>query len=195
MPAVTVENLLVLPRVAEPGPEGERPVVKVTTAPSGFEGEGFPVRRAFAGVDIKQLDPFVHMDQMGEVDYAPGEPKGTPWHPHRGFETVTYMIDGTFAHQDSNGGGGLITDGATQWMTAGRGILHIETPPEDLVVSGGLFHGIQLWVNLPAKMKWIPPAYQPLEADDVALVVSPDAGALVRLIAGEVVGAVGPGST
>ena len=87
---------------------------------------------------------------MGEVEYAPGEPKGTPWHPHRGFETVTYMIDGTFQHQDSHGGGGVIRDGATQWMTAGKGILHIETPPEALVVSGGLFHGIQLWVNLPA---------------------------------------------
>jgi quercetin 2,3-dioxygenase len=87
--------------------------------PSGFEGEEFPVRRAFAGVDLPALDPFVHMDQMGEIDYAPGEPKGTPWHPHRGFETVTYMIDGIFQHQDSNGGGGLITDGDTQWMTAG----------------------------------------------------------------------------
>ena len=86
MPAVTVENLLILPRIAEPGPEAERPVVTVTTAPSGYEGEGFPVRRAFAGVDLKHLDPFVHMDQMGEVEYAPGEPKGTPWHPHRGFE-------------------------------------------------------------------------------------------------------------
>ena len=94
-------------------------MVSVTTAPSGLEGEGFPVRRAFAGVDLATLDPFVHMDQMGEVDYAPGEPKGTPWHPHRGFETVTYMIDGVFQHQDSNGGGGLITDGDTQWMTAG----------------------------------------------------------------------------
>ena len=104
------------------------------------------------------------MDQMGEVDYAPGEPKGTPWHPHRGFETVTYMIDGTFAHQDSHGGGGLITDGATQWMTAGKGILHIETPPEELVVAGGRFHGIQLWVNLPARDKMIEPAYQGLEA-------------------------------
>ena len=135
------------------------------------------------------------MDQMGEVDYGPGEPKGTPWHPHRGFETVTYMIEGTFAHQDSNGGGGLIQDGATQWMTAGRGILHIETPPEELVVSGGLFHGVQLWVNLPAKKKWIPPVYQPLEADDVALVASGDAGALVRVIAGEVAGVAGPGST
>ena len=135
------------------------------------------------------------MDQMGEVDYAPGEPKGTPWHPHRGFETVTYMIDGTFAHQDSHGGGGLITDGATQWMTAGGGILHIETPPEELVVSGGLFHGIQLWVNLPAKDKMIPPAYQNLEADQVALLSSPDGGSLVRVIAGEVGGHHGPGST
>ena len=121
----------------------------MTTAPRGFEGEGFPVRRAFAGVDLADLDPFVHLDQMGEVEYAPGEPKGTPWHPHRGFETVTYMIDGEMAHQDSNGGGGLITNGDTQWMTAGSGILHIETPPEALVMSGGLFHGFQLWVNLP----------------------------------------------
>ena len=88
---------------------------------------------------------------MGEVDYAPGEPKGTPWHPHRGFETVTYMIDGTFQHQDSHGGGGVINNGATQWMTAGAGILHIETPPEELVMTGGLFHGLQLWVNLPGQ--------------------------------------------
>ncbi len=85
--------------------------------------------RAFGGVSAADLDPFVHMDQMGEVEYQPGEPRGTDWHPHRGFETVTYMIDGRFAHQDSHGGGGLITDGATQWMTAGSGILHIETPP------------------------------------------------------------------
>ena len=104
------------------------------------------------------LDPFIHMDQMGEVEYAPGEPKGTPWHPHRGFETVTYMIDGIFEHQDSNGGGGLITNGDTQWMTAGAGILHIEKPPEHLVTSGGLFHGIQLWVNLPREQKLAAPA-------------------------------------
>src|SRR5487761_583038 len=159
MPAVTVEDILVLPRVAEP--DGvERKVTSVTTVPSGFEGEGFPVRRAFAGVDLKQLDPFVHMDQMGSVDYGPGEPKGTAWHPHRGFETVTYMIDGVFRHQDSNGGGGLITNGDTQWMTAGAGILHIERPPEELIASGGLFHGFQLWVNLPAAQKWVPARYQ-----------------------------------
>ena len=105
MPAVHVDDLTVLPRLAAPGlGDTVRPVQSVTTAPRGFEGEGFPVRRAFAGVDLSLLDPFVHMDQMGEVEYAPGEPKGTPWHPHRGFETVTYMIDGTFRHQDSTGG-------------------------------------------------------------------------------------------
>ena len=121
--------------------------------------------RAFAGVSMADLDPFVHMDQMGEVDYAPGEPKGTAWHPHRGFETVTYMIDGTFQHQDSHGGGGVINDGATQWMTAGAGILHIETPPEALVMSGGIFHGLQLWVNLPAKDKFSAPRYQAIEGE------------------------------
>jgi len=195
MPAVTASTLT-LPRIDAPALDAaERPVRSVTTGPTGFEGEGFPVRRAFAGVSLTDLDPFIHMDQMGEVDYAPGEPKGTPWHPHRGFETVTYMIDGTFQHQDSHGGGGLITDGATQWMTAGAGILHIETPPEELVVSGGLFHGIQLWVNLPARDKMTAPRYQNLEGGQVTLLSSADGGALVRVIAGDVAGHTGPGST
>src|SRR6188508_3877292 len=167
MPAVTVPDFTVLPRVAGPGLDARpREVVQVSTAPRGFEGEGFPVRRAFAGVDLATLDPFIHMDQMGEVEYAPGEPKGTPWHPHRGFETVTYIIDGTFVHQDSHGGGGVITNGDTQWMTAGSGLLHIETPPESLVVSGGLFHGLQLWVNLPSKDKFLTPRYQDLRAGE-----------------------------
>ena len=197
MPAVTVNNVLVLPRIPRPDPATsvERPVRSVTTAPSGFEGEGFPVRRAFAGVDLADLDPFIHMDQMGEVDYAPGEPKGTDWHPHRGFETVTYIIDGVFQHQDSHGGGGVIANGATQWMTAGSGILHIETPPEELVISGGLFHGVQLWVNLPSKDKMASPRYQNLEADQVTLLASDDGGALVRLIAGGLDGHSGPGAT
>ena len=197
MPAVTVDDLSRLPKVPAQDREtaSERTVRSVTTAPTGLEGEGFPVRRAFAGLSLADLDPFVHMDQMGEVNYAPGEPKGTPWHPHRGFETVTYMIDGTFAHQDSQGGGGLITDGATQWMTAGGGILHIETPPEELVVSGGLFHGVQLWVNLPAREKMIPPAYQGLEAEQVTLVSTTDGGSLVRVIAGQLGEHRGPGST
>ena len=197
MPAVTVENVLALARVAEPDPIAtrSRPVVSVTTAPKGYEGEGFPVRRAFAGVDLRALDPFVHMDQMGEVEYAPGEPKGTAWHPHRGFETVTYMIDGEMAHSDSNGGGGLITNGDTQWMTAGAGILHIETPPEHLVASGGLFHGFQLWVNLPRANKFAPPRYQDIRGANVSLLSSADGGTLVRVIAGEVDGHAGPGTT
>ena len=194
MPAVKVEDVLSLPKV--PRPTGTpRPVVSLTTAPAGFEGEGFPVRRAFAGVPLAALDPFVHMDQMGEVDYGPGEPRGTAWHPHRGFETVTYMIDGTFEHNDSTGGGGLITNGDTQWMTAGSGILHIERPPETLVVSGGLFHGIQLWVNLPSRDKWVDPRYQDIGRDRVTLLSSPDGGALVRVIAGNVGDHAGPGAT
>ena len=196
MPAVTVPDLTVLPRVPVLAPTArQRPVRSVTTAPGGLEGEGFPVKRAFAGVDLRDLDPFIHMDEMGEVEYAPGEPKGTPWHPHRGFETVTYIIDGIFDHHDSFGGGGTITNGDTQWMTAGGGILHIEAPPEHLVVSGGLFHGFQLWVNLPRADKLKPPAYQDLRSSEVGLISSADGGSLLRVIAGEVGGVAGPGST
>jgi quercetin 2,3-dioxygenase len=196
MPAVAVDDITTLPRVPAAAPGAlARPVLGVSTAPSGYEGEGFPVRRAFAGIDHRWLDPFIHMDQMGEVEYAPGEPKGTPWHPHRGFETVTYILDGAFDHQDSHGGGGTITNGDTQWMTAGSGLLHIEKPPEALVASGGLFHGVQLWVNLPRAQKWSPPRYQDLRAGSVGLLASADGGVLLRVIAGEVAGVAGPGST
>jgi quercetin 2,3-dioxygenase len=196
MPAVTVDDLTVLPRITEPPVTATpRPVATVVTAPQGFEGEGFPVRRAFAGVDLAQLDPFIHLDQMGEVEYAPGEARGTSWHPHRGFETVTYMLDGVFDHNDNHGGGGTITNGDTQWMTAGGGILHIEKPPEWLVQAGGLFHGLQLWVNLPRAQKLTAPRYQDLRGGDVGLVTTQDAGALVRIIAGDVDGHSGPGST
>ena len=195
MPAVTADTIA-LPRIPRAGlGDTERPVKQVTTAPTGFEGEGFPVRRTFAGIATADLDPFIMMDQMGDVEYAPGEPKGTNWHPHRGFETVTYIIDGAFQHQDSHGGGGFITDGATQWMTAGGGILHIETPPAELVITGGTFHGVQLWVNLPGKDKMVDPAYQNLEGGDVTLLASDDGGALVRVIAGDLAGHTGPGST
>lgn len=196
MPAITAPNPLALPRVVAPvGDVTDRPVLAVTTAPGGYEGEGFPVRRAFAGINQRYLDPFIMMDQMGEVDYAPGEPKGTPWHPHRGFETVTYLIDGTFVHQDSEGGGGTINGGDTQWMTAGSGLLHIEAPPEELVVSGGLFHGLQLWVNLPAADKMTSPRYQDIGGGEVKLLSTTDGGALLRVIAGELDGHQGPGIT
>jgi redox-sensitive bicupin YhaK (pirin superfamily) len=172
-----------------------RPVIAVTTAHRQLEGEGFVVRRPFPGADLSLADPFLLLDQMGAVEYAPGEAKGTPWHPHRGFETVTYMIDGALEHQDTTGGGGLITDGATQWMTAGAGIQHIETPPAQLVAKGGLFHGIQLWVNLPAAKKWTPPRYQDIEANDVTLLANHDGSSILRVIAGDLAGHSGPGST
>jgi redox-sensitive bicupin YhaK (pirin superfamily) len=172
-----------------------RRVDRVVNTLRTFEGEGFPVRRPFPSPDLALADPFVLLDHLGAVEYAPGEAKGAPWHPHRGFETVTYIIDGAFEHHDTTGGGGLITDGATQWMTAGAGILHDEMPPERLVMTGGLFHGIQLWVNLPASLKWTPPRYQPIEASDVTLLSSDDGGALVRVIAGELSGHKGPGVT
>ena len=192
MPAATADTLS-LPRLSVNPLARDRRVASVTTAPRGLEGEGFPVRRAFAGVDRRDLDPFVHMDQMGEVEYGVGEPKGTPWHPHRGFETFTYLIDGQFLHQDSNGGGGVITDGGTQYMTAGDGILHIETPPADLVEAGGLFHGIQLWINLPIAKKRIAPQYQDLQSAALAMATSTDGGALVRVLAGSIDGHEGPG--
>ncbi|MBO0679398.1 pirin family protein [Mycolicibacterium sp. S2-37] len=196
MPAITADTLT-LPRIPVPDPATgtQRPMRSVTTAPVGLEGDGFPVRRAFAGVSHSDLDPFIHMDQIGEIEWAPGEPSGTPWHPHRGFETVTYIIDGTFEHTDSHGGGGTISNGDTQWMTAGSGILHIEKPPEHLVVSGGLFHGVQLWVNLPRASKFAPPRYQDIRADQARLLSSADGGALLRIIAGDIAGHTGPGTT
>ena len=196
MPAVTVDNILALDRVSLPSPDATvRPVMTITTAPSGLEGEGFPVRRGFAGIPHQYLDPFIMMDQMGEVEWRAGEAKGTPWHPHRGFETVTYMIEGVFKHRDSIGGGGLISDGDTQWMTAGAGILHIEAPTEEIVISGGTVHGTQLWVNLPRNRKWANPRYQDISRTNLALLSSHDGGALLRIITGELDGHAGPGVT
>ena len=197
MPAVTTDNVLALPRIPRPAAVDVdfRPVLSIITAPTTLEGEGFQVRRPFPGVDMSLADPFLLLDHLGAVEYAPGEAKGAPWHPHRGFETVTYVMDGVLEHKDSTGGGGAITDGATQWMTAGAGILHEEMPSEQLVMKGGLFHGVQLWVNLPRDLKWSPPRYQDIGAQQVRLLSSHDGGTLVRLIAGELAGYQGPGIT
>jgi redox-sensitive bicupin YhaK (pirin superfamily) len=195
MPAITPNDITSLPRVHAREDATARPVIDVVDAPTFLEGEGFKVRRAFAGIDLTHADPFLLLDHMGAVEYAPGEAKGAPDHPHRGFETVTYMIDGKIRHRDSHGGGGVITDGATQWMTAGAGIVHSEMPTEDLLAGGGLFHGVQLWVNLPAASKWNEPRYQDLEATELGLIATEDAGAVVRLIAGDLDGLRGPGST
>ena len=196
MPAVTADTLT-LPRLPELPEDATawRRVAKVVRAQKFLEGEGFQVRRPFPGVDLALADPFLLLDHMGAVEYGPGEAKGAPWHPHRGFETVTYMIDGALQHTDSIGGGGLITDGSTQWMTAGAGILHNEMPPQDVIAKGGLFHGVQLWVNLPRSLKMAQPRYQDIAAGDALLLSSDDGGALVRLIAGDLAGHTGPGST
>ncbi|POM26143.1 Quercetin 2,3-dioxygenase [Actinomadura rubteroloni] len=196
MPAVTADTLTLprLPRLPD-ATTGRRRVAKVVTAQKHLEGEGFQVRRPFPGVDLPLADPFLLLDHMGAVEYAPGEAKGTPWHPHRGFETVTYLIDGALQHRDTTGGGGLIADGGTQWMTAASGIQHIEQPPPELVASGGLFHGVQLWVNLPRAQKWVDPRYQDIRANDVTLLSSADGASLVRVIAGSVGGFDGPGVT
>ncbi|MDQ4133072.1 MAG: pirin family protein [Actinomycetota bacterium] len=194
MPAIVADPLLV-PRLEVPAGGVARPLLKVVTAPTTVEGEGFQVRRPFPNVDLDLADPFLLLDHLGAVEYAPGEAKGAPDHPHRGFETVTYIIDGAVEHKDSTGGGGLIADGATQWMTAGAGIVHSELPPAELVAKGGLFHGVQLWVNLPRSQKWTPPRYQDIGPGAVSLLSSADGGALVRLIAGDLGGHSGPGNT
>ena len=121
------------------------------------------------GIDAHVADPFFLLDQLGPVEYAPNEAVGAPWHPHRGFETVTYVIDGVVQHHDSNGGGGIIGEGDTQWMTAGSGILHDEVPTEAFLRSGGRTHGVQLWVNLPAALKCPPPRYQAITGDHLTL--------------------------
>jgi quercetin 2,3-dioxygenase len=195
MPAITPADARTLPRLDPAKDAPTRDVIEVADAPSFLEGEGFRVRRATAGLDLAWADPFLMLDHMGAVEYAPGEAKGAPDHPHRGFETVTYMLDGKLRHLDSYGGGGVISDGATQWMTAGSGVVHSEMPTQDLLDGGGLFHGFQLWVNLPAADKWRDPRYQDLRAGDLGLIASDDAGAVIRLVAGELAGVHGPGDT
>jgi redox-sensitive bicupin YhaK (pirin superfamily) len=197
MPAVTVDNPLVLPRLASAGPAASpRPIDRLVSAQHAIEGAGFEVWRPFPGaVDSHMADPFFLLDQLGPVDYAPNEAVGAPWHPHRGFETVTYVIDGVIEHHDSNGGGGVIGEGDTQWMTAGSGILHDEVPTEAFRRAGGRTHGVQLWVNLPAVLKMSPPRYQAITGDELTLASSADGGALVRIIAGDLAGLSGPGVT
>jgi redox-sensitive bicupin YhaK (pirin superfamily) len=197
MPAVTTDNLLVLPPIAAPSPgDHTRPVAKTVASQRTVEGGGFVVWRPFpGGIDTHIADPFFLLDQMGPVEYGPNEAVGAPWHPHRGFETVTYVVDGEIAHHDSNGGGGVIREGDTQWMTAGSGILHDERPTDEMLARGGLMHGVQLWVNLPARLKMTPPRYQAITGNRLTLLTSADGGALVRLIAGNIGKAEGPGAT
>jgi redox-sensitive bicupin YhaK (pirin superfamily) len=198
MPAVTVDDTLVLRRIARPdsATSRPRPVTAVVTAHRQLEGAGFTIRRPFPGeLSMAEADPFLLLDQAGPHENGPGEAKGAPWHPHRGFETVSYILDGEIAHHDTNGGGGVIGEGDTQWMTAAGGILHDELPTERMYRAGGPVHATQLWVNLPPALKMTPPRYQSITRDALRLLTSDDGGALVRLIAGDIAGFTGPGVT
>src|SRR5579859_137287 len=186
MPAITVEDTLVLPRILRPdlAVSTPRPVARVVTAHRQLEGAGFSVRRPFpGGASFAEADPFLLLDHLGPQVNGPGEAKGAPWHPHRGFETVSYILDG------------VIAEGDTQWMTAGGGILHDELPTERMYRAGGPAHAVQLWVNLPPALKMTPPRYQSITRDALQLLTSYDGGSLIRLIAGDIAGFAGPGVT
>jgi quercetin 2,3-dioxygenase len=198
MPAITVDDPLVLPRLPRPDPASSRarPVARVVTAHRATEGAGFSIRRPFPGeLSMVEADPFLLLDHLGPQINGPNEAKGAPWHPHRGFETVSYILDGEIAHHDTNGGGGVIAEGDTQWMTAGGGILHDELPTEKMYRGGGPAHAVQLWVNLPPALKMTTPRYQSITRDALRLLTSDDGGALIRLIAGDIGGFTGPGVT
>jgi quercetin 2,3-dioxygenase len=170
-----------------------RPVLRVVNAPSFLEGEGFEVHRPFPTGALQMVDPFLLLDEMGPVDHAPGEAIGTGDHPHRGFETVTYVIDGEMEHRDSAGNHGSIRSGDVQWMTAGSGVIHSEKPSDAFLARGGRMHGFQLWVNLPRAEKMTPPRYQDLRAEDIPTVERD--GVRATVIAGDAFGVHGPAQT
>ncbi|EGP94124.1 pirin family protein [Nitrosarchaeum koreense] len=163
-----------------------RSVLQVTNAKTTLEGEGFVVHRAFPNGSLREVDPFLLLDEMGPIEISVGEAKGAPDHPHRGFETVTYMIDGVFEHKDSQGHSGKIKAGDIQWMTAGSGVIHSEMPEKEFSQKGGTLHGFQLWVNLPKKDKMMNPRYQDLPANKIP--IAQKDGIKVKVIAGESMG-------
>lgn len=165
-----------------------REVVRVVTGHRQIEGGGFVVRRPFPTSGFAHADPFLLLDEMGPVDYAPGQAVGAPDHPHRGFETVTYVLEGEGEHEDSAGHRGKIGPGAVQWMTAGRGIVHSEMPSRELQKAGGRMHGFQIWVNLPARDKMMAPRYQEIPRERIPEASTPDGRARVRVVAGEALG-------
>jgi len=163
----------------------ERAVSRVFTAPRASDGDGVELRRAFPGSELMDLDPFLLLDQMGPMEFAPGDPRGFPPHPHRGFETVTYLLSGEMQHRDSWGNRGTLRPGDVQWMTAGSGLVHSEMPGDGLKKTGGRLHGFQLWVNLPKKDKMIAPRYQDTASERIPVAESRDGKVRAKVIAGE----------
>jgi redox-sensitive bicupin YhaK (pirin superfamily) len=165
-----------------------RPVAHRLAARRTVEGGGFVVRRPFPTPQLSEFDPFLLLDEMGPVEYAPGQAVGAPDHPHRGFETVTYLLDGEFEHEDSAGNRGRLAPGDIQWMTAGRGVIHSEMPSARVRRDGGRVHGFQVWVNLPARDKMTAPRYQDVTASALPVARTPDGRATVKVIAGSALG-------
>lgn len=171
-----------------------RSIKQIITAQRSVEGGGFVVRRPFPTPAVDYIDPFLLLDEMGPAEYEPGKAVGAPSHPHRGFETVTYLLSGAMEHEDTTGTRAVIQSGGVQWMTAGSGVVHSELPTDEMMQRGGRMHGFQLWVNLPAAKKMVPPRYQGYEADELAVVALSHGGSL-KVVAGVVHGTVGPVET
>ena len=165
-----------------------RSAANIVNATRALEGAGFVVNRPFPSQGLELFDPFLLLDEMGPMELGPGEAKGAPDHPHRGFETVTYMISGKMEHRDSHGNAGQLGPGDVQWMTAGAGVVHSEMPAADFERQGGRMHGFQLWVNLPQRDKMIRPHYQEIPAAKIPTATSADGKVSVRVIAGEAMG-------
>lgn len=167
---------------------GTRTVAGVVNSIETFEGAGFLVRRPFPQASFSDFDPFLLLDEMGPMDLGPGQAKGAPDHPHRGFETVTYMLSGEMQHKDSRGHAGRLTPGDVQWMTAGAGVVHSEMPSAEFTRTGGRMHGFQLWVNLPKRDKMMKPRYQEIPGSQIPKATSADGLVSVSVIAGEAMG-------
>lgn len=169
----------------------QRGVSRVFTAPRASDGDGVELRRAFPGTELTELDPFLLLDQMGPMEFAKGDPRGFPPHPHRGFETVTYLLSGEMQHRDSWGNRGTLRPGDVQWMTAGSGLVHSEMPGDGLKKNGGRLHGFQLWINLPRKDKMIAPRYQDTNSERIPVAVEAEGKVRAKVIAGESLGTKG----
>lgn len=169
----------------------ERKLQNSFTAATAHDGDGVDLRRAFPGAQLMEFDPFLLLDELGPTQFEPGDKRGFPPHPHRGFETVTYLLSGQMQHRDSWGNHGLLNSGDVQWMTAGSGLVHSEMPGDDLARQGGLLHGFQLWVNLPRKDKMLAPRYQDTRSELIPVGESPDGRVRVKVIAGESLGTKG----
>jgi len=165
-----------------------RSMAGVVNSIETLEGGGFLVRRPFPQASFSEFDPFLLLDEMGPMEVAPGDAKGAPDHPHRGFETVTYLLSGEMEHKDSRGHAGRLTPGDVQWMTAGAGVVHSEMPSSEFQRTGGRMHGFQLWVNLPQREKMTKPRYQEIPRAQIPQVTSEDGLVTVRVIAGEAMG-------